>query len=164
MQINLAVSDEINPIMSLVLDAIQKMHSEGVAQWGELYPTREIFLEDIAAHSLYTAWVDGVIVGIIGLDEKQFSEWEGKSWVDTNGKPLAVHRLCVNTAYQGQGISKKLMRFAEEYALENGFSSIRLDAFTGNQISVGLYDSLGYKRRGTFNVHGRSCYCFEKVL
>ena len=163
-KINLVAPAEIDSVMALVKGAIEKMHRNGIAQWGEYYPTREIFLADIAAGSLYAARIDRDIAGIIGLDENQFSEWKGQDWADNKGKPLAVHRLCVSIAYQGQGIGNKLMCFAEDYARANGYTSIRLDAFSGNPISLGLYDSLGYRRCGVFNVHHGDIYCFEKLL
>jgi ribosomal protein S18 acetylase RimI-like enzyme len=164
MDINLVSPAEIDSVMVLVKAAIEKMHRNGIPQWGEYYPSREIFLADIAAGSLYAARIDASIVGIIGLDENQFSEWQKQGWTDTKGKPLAVHRLCVATAYQGQGVAKKLMGFAEDYASEKGCTSIRLDAFAGNPISLGLYDSLGYRRCGTFKGYQGNCYCFEKLL
>jgi GNAT superfamily N-acetyltransferase len=136
MNINLVSPSEIDSVMVLVKGAIEKMHRDGIQQWGEYYPTREIFMADIAAGSLYAARIDGSTVGIIGLDENQFSEWQNQAWVDTKGKPLAVHRVCVATNFQGQGIAKKLMGFAEDYAGKNDHSSIRLDAFAGNKISV----------------------------
>jgi ribosomal protein S18 acetylase RimI-like enzyme/predicted nucleotidyltransferase len=164
MNINLVSSAEIDSVMILVKAAIEKMHRNGIPQWGEYYPTREIFLADIAAGSLYAARINGRIVGIVGLDENQFSEWQKQDWTDTNGKPLVVHRICIATNFQGQGIAKKLMRFAEDYAGKNGCTSIRLDAFAGNPISLGLYDSLGYRRCGTFKGYQGNCYCFEKLL
>ena len=163
-KINLVSPAEIDSVIVIIKDAIEKMHRNGITQWGEYYPTKEIFQADIAAGSLYAARIDGNIAGIIGLDENQFSEWKRQGWVDIKGKPLAVHRVCVAIAYQGQGIAKKLMRFAEDYAGKNGYTSIRLDAFAGNKISLGLYDSLGYRRTGTFNFHQAGCYCFEKIL
>jgi ribosomal protein S18 acetylase RimI-like enzyme len=162
--INKVASTEIDSVMVIIKDAIEKMHRNGIQQWGEYYPTREIFLADIAAGSLYAARIGGSIVGIIGLDENQFSEWKGKDWGDTKGKPLVVHRVCVAINFQGQGIAKKLMRFAEDYAGKNGYTSIRLDAFTGNKISRGMYESLGYRRCGIFKGHTGNCFCFEKIL
>ena len=162
--INKVASTEIDSVMVIIKDAIEKMHRNGIQQWGEYYPTREIFLADIAAGSLYAARIDGSIVGIIGLDENQNSEWKNQDWVDIEGKPLVVHRVCVAVNFQGQGIAKKLMRFAEDYAGKNGYTSIRLDALAGNPISLGLYDSLGYRRCGTFKGHQHDCYCFEKIL
>jgi hypothetical protein len=71
MNINLVDKAEIDAVMVLVKGAIEKMYRNGIEQWGEYYPTREIFLADIAACSLYAARIDGSIVGIIGLDENQ---------------------------------------------------------------------------------------------
>ena len=69
MQISQALPQEIDPIMVLIKDAILKMHAAGIEQWGDYYPTREIFLEDIAANSLYAARIMGNIVGIVVLNE-----------------------------------------------------------------------------------------------
>jgi ribosomal protein S18 acetylase RimI-like enzyme len=85
--------------------------------------------------------------------------------VDKQGRVLAVHRLCVNPAFQGQGIGRKLMLFAEDYARKNKYTSIRLDAFAKNPISVGLYESLAFQRRGFVSfLPGSISYCFEKGL
>jgi len=100
-KINPVAAAEIDFVMVLVKGAIEKMHCNGIPQWGEYYPTREIFLANITVGSLYAARIDGSIVRIIGLDENQFSAWKGQDWVDTKGKKLAVHRLCVAIAYQG---------------------------------------------------------------
>jgi ribosomal protein S18 acetylase RimI-like enzyme len=163
MNINLVAPSEIDSLMSLIKAAITKMHREGIQQWGDYYPTREIFLADIAAGSLYAARIDGNMAGIIVLNEKQSPEYQDITWVDKEGKVLAVHRLCVSPAFQGQGLGKKLMLFADDYARKNKYNSIRLDAFAKNPVSVGLYESLGYQRRGNVSFRPRSIsYCFEK--
>jgi ribosomal protein S18 acetylase RimI-like enzyme len=165
MNINKALPQEIDAIMSLIKAAIEKMHNEGIDQWGDYYPTREIFLADIDHRTLYAARIDETIAGIVVLNETQSPEYESIDWRDKDGKVLAVHRLCVNPVFQGQGVGKKLMRFAMHYALETKYSSIRLDAFTNNPVSVGLYDSLGYQRRGNVSfLPGRISYCYEKML
>ena len=164
MHINLAVLGEIDPIMSLIKDAIQKMEREGIHQWDEIYPTREIFSADIAVGSLFAVRMENVIAGIMVLNDKQSQEYNSLSWCDDHGKPLIIHRLCVSPVFQGQRIATKLMQFAEDYARENKYSSIRLDAFIHNKISVGLYDSLGYQRRGIVQFRKGEFYCYEKVL
>ena len=165
MKINLVIPQEIDSVMLLIKTAIEKMHSAGIEQWGDYYPTRDIFLGDIADCSLYAARVDGNIAGIVVLNEIQSREYESIDWVDKQGKVLAVHRLCVSPAFQGKGIGRKLMQFAENYARENNYSSIRLDAFAKNPVSVGLYESLGYQRRGLVTYRPWSIsYCYEKVL
>jgi GNAT superfamily N-acetyltransferase len=165
MKIDKAVPQEIDSIMALIKAAIEKMHNEGIEQWGDYYPTREIFLADIDNRTLYAARIDGSIAGIVVLNETQSPEYQSIDWRGKNGKVLAVHRLCVDPVFQGQGIGKKLMQFAEHYARENNYSSIRLDAFRDNHISCSLYHSLAYQRRGNVSFYpGRISYCYEKML
>jgi ribosomal protein S18 acetylase RimI-like enzyme len=164
MHINLAVHGEIDPIMSLIKDAIQKMEREGIHQWDEIYPTNEIFSADIAAGSLFAAGMENGIAGIMVLNDEQSQEYNSLSWSDDHGKPLIMHRLCVNPVFQRQRIATKLMQFAEDYARENKYSSIRLDAFINNKISVGLYYSLGYQSTGIVQFRKGEIYCYEKVL
>jgi ribosomal protein S18 acetylase RimI-like enzyme len=164
MQINKGVPGEIDSIMSLIKDAIQKMEKEGIHQWDEIYPSKEIFSDDIASGSLFAARMDNSIAGVIVLNDEQSREYSSLAWSDDQGKPLIMHRLCINPVFQGHGIAKKLVRFAENYGRKNNYSSIRLDAFINNKIAVGLYDSLDYQRRGIVQFRKGDFYCYEKVL
>jgi ribosomal protein S18 acetylase RimI-like enzyme len=163
-KINPVTAAEIDSVMALVKGAIEKMEREGIHQWDEIYPTKENFLADTAVNSLFAARVKNMIAGVIALNEIQSPEYESITWVDSNGNPLIIHRLCVSPGFQGQGLAKKLMFFAEKYAQEKKYSSIRLDAFVHNTISVGLYNSLGYQRRGSVKFRKGDFYCFEKLL
>jgi ribosomal protein S18 acetylase RimI-like enzyme len=76
-----------------------------------------------------------------------------------------VHRLCLLPAFQGKGLAKQLMQFAEEYAVKNKYSSIRLDTYSKNFIALNLYDSLKYRRAGDVSFRaGKTFHCFEKML
>ena len=165
MQISLALPQEIDPIMVLIKDAILKMDREGIHQWNETYPSRELISSDIDESCLYAARIEEKIAGIVVLNEHQYPQYQSVDWSDKDGKVLAVHRLCVSPAFQGQGIAKNLMFFAEKYAVKNKYSSIRLDALSKNPISNGLYNALGYQRRGNVSfIPGRINHCYEKIL
>jgi ribosomal protein S18 acetylase RimI-like enzyme len=164
MDINLVSPSEIDSVMVLVKGAIEKMEREGIRQWDEIYPTKERFLADTSVNSLFAARVENMIAGVIVLNEIQSPEYGSIIWAESNGKPLIIHRLCVSPGFQGQGLAKKLMFFAEKYAREKKYNSIRLDAFVQNNISVGLYNSLGYLRRGQVRFRKGYFYCFEKIL
>ena len=69
--------------------------------------------------------------------------------------------------YQGLGYAQQLMAFAETYAIENKFSSIRLDTFSQNKRNQKFYELRGYKRLGTIFFPKQSedpFYCYELVL
>jgi ribosomal protein S18 acetylase RimI-like enzyme len=58
------------------------------------------------------------------------------------------------------------MEFAENYAIEQRFSCIRLDAYTGNPRAIALYEGRGYERIGQTYFPRRKLPfdCFEKTL
>ncbi|MEH7075298.1 GNAT family N-acetyltransferase [Neobacillus drentensis] len=76
------------------------------------------------------------------------------------------HRLVVHPKFQGKGYGKQLLQFAEEFALQNGYSSIRLDVYRQNPGALTLYERSGFQERGTIRFPFRSVSykCFEKIL
>ena len=65
------------------------------------------------------------------------------------------------------GNGKKLMDFAESFAVENNFISIRLDTFSLNQRNNKFYRSRGYTQLGDVFFPMQSdlpFHCYEKVL
>ena len=157
------IFSELDSVIALVGDAIQDMEDNGIHQWDEVYPARNIFEEDITAEELYCVKLSQIIAGVVALNEYQPVEYSSIRWSD-NGKPLIIHRLCIKPGFQGKGLAKLLMLFAENYAIEQHYTSIRLDAFTGNPNALGLYDSLHYLRKGLVEFRKRDFYCYEKVL
>ncbi len=165
MKISLASPADIPNIMSLIKEAIAVMLKNGIDQWNNDYPSREIIAGDIAAGTLYKMTAEGKIAGIIVLNEWQVPQYEALKWEDAGGKYLVVHRLCLHPVFQGKGLSKKFMRFAENYAVKNQYTSLRLDTYSKNFIALNLYDSLGYRRAGDVSFRdGKTFHCFEKLL
>ena len=58
------------------------------------------------------------------------------------------------------------MDFAESFAMEHGFSCIRLDAYTGHPPALALYERRGYDRVGQVYFPRRELPfdCFEKTI
>jgi ribosomal protein S18 acetylase RimI-like enzyme len=165
-RIVLAVENDIDRIMSLVRDCIEDMESHGIHQWGEYYPTREIIQDDIENRSMFTAKEDDEVLGIIAVNEEQPPEWEKVNWSTQEDTILAIHRLAVKPTRQRQGIARRLLDYAEDYAANNGYTSIRLDAYSGNPRALRLYEKHRYNRVGQvhFPMRGRPFYVYEKIL
>ena len=72
----------------------------------------------------------------------------------------------IDPNYQGKGYAKKLMDFAEKFANENNYSSIRLDAYSQNKRVVEFYKKRNYIIRGSVNFPEREYpfHCMEKEL
>lgn len=138
------------------------MRANGVEQWDEIYPNPEVLSADIEAGTLHILPADGGPAASIVLNEHQDKEYEDGCWRYTEGKFLVIHRLCVAPLHQGRGVAKRMMRYAEELARKNGYSAIRLDAFSQNPISLRLYQGLGFQKAGTITFRKGLFYLFEK--
>ncbi len=80
------------------------------------YPNEKVFSIDISKNNLYVYVDKNIVHGFIVLNENQEDEYESLKWEYILGKHLVVHRLCIDAKYQGKGIAKNLMQFAEKYA------------------------------------------------
>ncbi|MER6304023.1 GNAT family N-acetyltransferase [Kitasatospora sp. NPDC001539] len=76
----------------------------------------------------------------------------GSLWVDLHlrdlpdGAPLAwVMVVEVSPAHRGRGHGRTLMLLAERECLAAGVRELGLNVFSGNDVAVRLYDSLGYR-------------------
>lgn len=157
-------SDDIKSIMHIIKNAIVDMEYKDIHQWDHVYPTEEIFLDDIKNKTLYVYEKEGIIQGIIVLNEHQEKEYEDLKWIYETGDNLVIHRLCIDPKYQGTGIAQNLMAFSLDYAKKNNYKSIRLDAFGKNERACSFYKKLGYIEIGTVIYRKGIFYCFEKGI
>jgi ribosomal protein S18 acetylase RimI-like enzyme len=165
-EIRRARKEEIDEIMELIAKCVQVMQAGGSDQWDEHYPNREIISLDMERGSLWVCEENNAVAGILVLDEHQSEQYEEIEWTETQGPHLIMHRLAVHPEVQGKGIARRLSTYAEEYARQNGYSSIRLDTYAKNTRALALYPKLGYDFRGEVSFPGRIAKfpVFEKVL
>ncbi|HEY5560486.1 MAG TPA: GNAT family N-acetyltransferase [Clostridiaceae bacterium] len=165
MDIQKSKVEDIPSIMELFNSCVENMRIKGIYQWDNLYPNLEIINQDIYKEQAFSIIINSSEVATITLNQEQSPEYKDITWIGLE-PVLVIHRLAVHPNNQKQGLAKSLMTFAEDYAKDKGCSSIRLDAFTENPISLGLYDHLGYKIRGQVYFPGKSLpfYCLEKLF
>jgi len=166
MQIQLAQSNQIEEAFSILNKCKINLEHQGIYQWIINYPNISTVENDVRNEHLYCAIVDNRCVGAVSINEEQDPEYTSVSWNNDVGKALVIHRLAVDPDYQGQGIAKEIMKFAEHYAIDNNFYAIRLDAYSANKLSLRFYENIGYQKRGEVYFPGRALpfFCYEKVL
>ena len=108
------------------------MRSNGIDQWDEDYPDIDTLRRDIIDQNLFVMKKDDQVVGVIVLNENQDPEYDEMNWSTEGNSFLVVHRLAISPRFQGQGLARKMMDFAESYAMKNGYKAIRLDTFSQN--------------------------------
>jgi len=139
------------------------MEAHDIHQWDDIYPDRETIRKDIQNQELYVVDDDGAIAGIMTLNEAQAIQYRQVKW-NYNEKVLIIHRVAVDPAFQRKGFAKALLGFAENYAHEKGYQSLRLDAFLHNPAPVHLYEKVGYQKVGIVNFRKGPFFCLEKLL
>ena len=165
--IQIATSSELDEIKKLTETCAVGMQKKGIFQWNEFYPSREKLREDIKKQELYVYKEDGKILGIIVLTAHMDEEYIPVEWLTPSGNNLYIHRLATHPAVWGKGYGRKLMDFAEDFAREEQYISVRLDTFSQNLRNQNFYEMRGYQRLGNIYFPKQSeypFYCYELEL
>ncbi|HVH25256.1 MAG TPA: GNAT family N-acetyltransferase [Vicinamibacterales bacterium] len=165
LSIRRAEPDDLNAVMQLVADCIRAMRQAGIEQWDDIYPDRATLLADARERTLHLAWLhEDRLVGCLVLNDYQNPEYADVPWTIAGARIAVVHRLMVDPWFQGRGLARELMGFAERLATEGGCDVLRLDAFTANPRALRLYQGLGYHDAGSVTFRKGVFRCFEKRL
>jgi GNAT superfamily N-acetyltransferase len=156
--------DNLKDVMAIIGEVIPDMEGKGICQWDEIYPGEDIIAGDLKDKSAYGYFDNGELSAYISVNDNYPPEYDAIAWKITGGKSLIIHRLSVRPGKQGKGIAKMLVRFAEYYAAENGYKTIRLDAFSKNPAALKLYEGMGYYKSGSCNFRKGLFFCFEKEM
>lgn len=162
-----ATSTDIEFILLVTRACAANMINNGIFQWNEHYPNAKAFEQDIARNELYVLTIEDTIVGTIVISSLMDNEYQAIKWLTPNTKNIYIHRLAVHPDYQGHGFAQELMNFAENFAIENTYLSIRLDTFSKNYRNQKFYEQRGYKRLASIYFPKQSehpFYCYERTL
>ncbi|WP_179348520.1 GNAT family N-acetyltransferase [Winogradskyella pacifica] len=165
--IRLAEEKDIQTILEITKSCAKSMISNGVFQWNDEYPNLSAFQNDIKRNELYVLELDKVVKGCIVISTLMDSEYIPIEWLTKNENNIYIHRLAVHPELQGKGYAQQLMSFAEQFAIDNRYSSIRLDTFSQNKRNQKFYELRGYKRLGDIYFPKQSefpFHCYELVL
>lgn len=149
MKIRVGKPGDIIEIMNIIKEAIKDMETRGIRQWDDLY----VSVNEI-----------NLIQGIIVLNEHQDTAYKAIKWKYNLGRQLILHRLCIHPLYQGKGIARMLIKFAEDFGSDRKYESIRLDAFIPNIRACRMYEKLGYDKKEIVTLRKGDFYCYEKKL
>lgn len=160
-----ADKENLIEIMFLLRQCANDLISKGFSHWNSAYPSHLTVSEDLKNGSLYLLKQNGGTIGIITLNDIQDPSYKQLRWKSDN-HALIVNRLAVIPLFQNRGFAKTLMAFAEEFAKKEGYKSIRLDTFAGNENTVRFFEKCGFTRVGEVSLSkDLNIYaCFEKEL
>lgn len=147
------------PIIEDIIERAKKhMHENGIMQWNEYYPTKEDYLHDLDAHSLYVGLLDSRIVCVYTVDKKYEPEYDLCTW--RMNDYMVLHRLCIDPFFQHKGLAKECMH----HIFKTCKGSIRLDVYTCNPYAFNLYKNLGFVKVGSAKWFEKDFDIMEKVI
>lgn len=135
----------------------------GIDQWDQEYPNRIVLTQDIGREEAFIYEEQGELLAYMALNEKCDQEYAELNW-KTATPFVVIHRLYVKPSAQGKGISSKMIKYAEQFALENKYQSIRFDAFSLNETANAVYIKKGYASVGTVLFRKGVFNCYEKAM
>ncbi len=162
-----ATLKDIDRIISITKACASFMIDKGVYQWNEHYPNKAAFKNDVLRNELYVIEESKTVVGCVVVSSFMDEEYIPVSWLTQSNRNIYIHRLAIHPKYQGKGYAKKLMDFAEKFAKENNYTSVRLDTFSQNKRNQKFYELRSYKRLGDIYFPKQSnhpFYCYELIL
>jgi ribosomal protein S18 acetylase RimI-like enzyme len=121
------------------LDAVVSLTEAAYRRWTDLFdappiPVTEDYRPRIAAGEVWLLESAGQPAGLIVL-EKQAGH-------------MMIFSVTVAPEFQGKGLGKVLLRFADRKALEAGYSEIRLYTNARMERNIALYTAFGYHETG----------------
>lgn len=161
------VESDLERVMELVADAQNWFREQGIDQWQDGYPTREIISSDILGSENYIVELNGVAVATAVISfagELTYSEIKGKGWLNEN-RYAVVHRIAVADECRRKGIAKEILHFTEELCAERGINDIRIDTHRDNRAMRSLLKKMGYTHCGRITLtSGASREAYHKEL
>ena len=168
MMVSKGQKSEVDAILTLTKACGKHLRDNGIDQWDENYPDRGTIVQDLETETLFAYREGDEVLGIVVLNELQDEEYGQINWSTSNqDKNIVVHRLAVRPDQQGNGLGRKLMDFAEQWAKENKYDAIRLDTFSQNPRNQRFYTNRGYTDLGPVYLQYKKdhpYYCYELLL
>ena len=156
---------DLDRMVDIVEEIKEEMRREGSDQFGDDYPIRFHFEEDIKYRHLYVKGIGTDIAGIICINNEEIPNSEHLYW--TKVTPCtSMYRLFVNKLYRRRGIARELILLGEDISRKEGLNYVKAATYKINNSMISLFNKLGYKFVGEIKGENRKYpfLCYEKLL
>lgn len=168
----LAQQSECKEILQLYDAVILWMHKEFEKPWwfSGWYPNWDTVCDAVSKKELYLLKIDDQIAAVAVFNHEQPLVYQSLDWEDFDKtEVLVIHTLAVHPSYQGRGLTRKILEFAEQWAKKQHLKAIRFDTFEYNLPAQHIYQTSGYQKIGVVDLgieipYMRNFYCYQKLI
>ena len=111
-------------------------------------PMLDDYGEHVRHHRVWVVELDGTVVGLLVLVPEQDC--------------LLLDNVAVDPRFQGRGIGRELMRFAEAEAVRRGYGELRLYTHQAMAENVAMHSAMGWEETGRGEQAGYARVFFRK--
>lgn len=157
--------NDVDSIMDIIKSTVEEMKTYNNTQWDESYPQAKDFIKDIESEELYVEAEGKEIKGFICINYIEQKEYDDLNW-GSNSKAMVIHRMAVNPKFRQQGIATKLIKLAEQLALDNNVVYLKTDTYSINTKMNSLFKKCGFNLVGEMSFLGKEkpFFCYDKLL
>lgn len=169
MRFRKATPDDIGAILDIMDGARKFMEQNGVVQWVNGYPSREVVAADIDAGNC-CVMEDGegvcACVTVLADGEPTYDRIYDGQWLTGDGAEyLAMHRVAVADRVRGQGVAPLMVAEVKSRALREGYPSIRIDTHRDNRAMQRMLAKTGFQYCGVIYLeNGSERIAFELMV
>jgi ribosomal protein S18 acetylase RimI-like enzyme len=166
MEINQAKPNDLIEILFLLRVCTLDMNSKGLKHWNSTFPGTEIIQSDLKNGSIYMVKDKGVCKGMVTLKDHEPEDYKDVAFRADIKKPLYLQNMAVHPKWQGKGIALLMVDFAQKFARDRGFDSIRLDVFKTSEGARQLYEKQHFTEVASFHSSFQKIpfICYEKHI
>jgi hypothetical protein len=166
MEIKKASSIDLVDVLYLLKQCVIEMNKKGLKQWNLAHPSSEVIKDDIEKGTLYVYREMGITQGMINLSEEAPAEYKEISWKGKSDKVLYINRFAVHPLWKDSEVSVNLIDFAEKYAKDNKYTSVRVDVLDTYPANEDFFASRDFTHAGNFHSEFQKMpyTCFEKNM
>jgi len=89
---------------------------------------------------------------LLVMEEKNTGKISGTCWMTFDGRRILLHHFGILPEYQGNGLSKILLKESLQFVKKRGLQ-VKLEVHSTNQKAINLYKKFGFKHLGEYNVY-----------
>lgn len=141
---------DIDDIWYLRLQTSKLLKARGIDQWQSIFPTKEMFIQDINNHDFYVLVKHEKIVGMMSLIKRNEPTYEHiyeGAW-HSDLPYMTIHRFAILKSYHGQGLSDEMLNYAKNIALIHHIYYLRIDTHEDNIFAIKRFKTNGFQYCG----------------
>ncbi|MBO4918578.1 MAG: GNAT family N-acetyltransferase [Erysipelotrichaceae bacterium] len=156
MKYRIAETDELERLYGFYNEIIdhQKYDAYGASWTKDVYPSKEDLKKHLEDDLFYVMEEEGRYVGAGCISLHEDENYLKAPWsLKLNENEIAVlHLLAIHPDFRGKGLSKKLLNHIIEDT-SGKVKAIHLDVINGNDMAVKMYEKVGFRSIGLYEVY-----------